>query len=305
MYGKTQTRHSFCKQAIWNQQPSDTNQTEIKQKVGAVAGRKGGQVIQFPFNRRTKRGNVPIPPIAPAPMPPKAENAPPQPKVAGQKKGSSSLRVNPPVSDTASGANLERFQTALAELTALCAEAAEKSVLHWQGADPWVLGAIPTCGVLADRAEARARALLADATLTPEQAETITLSLKSCADLRAVSRATRQSVQLAWLDKSERGGDEATMLILRVAEPSLRVARATSDALIHRDFDTARDAALLFREVDEARREAEILTRLRMPNGLDGAGRTAMAGIWFTAIIGEGMARVAARWAGLPDNLGR
>ncbi len=222
-----------------------------------------------------------------------------------QAKAKVAANAHTPGTDTASGANLERLHVALTELTALCAEAVEKSVLHWQGADPWVLGAVPTCAAHADRAEARARALLADATLTPEQGHLVAQSLKSCADLRAVSRATRQAVQLAWLDKSERGGDDATLLILRVAEPSLRVARTVSDALVRRDYDTARDAALLFREVDEARREAEAVLRLRVPSGLNGPERTAMAGIWFTAITGEGMARVAARWAGLPDNIGR
>jgi hypothetical protein len=72
-----------------------------------------------------------------------------------------------------------------------------------------------------------------------------------------------------------------------------------AEALEKNDPQLARKAALMFRTVDEARAESErffasdVAQYTYSPMLL----RMARAGVWFMAISGEGMARIAARTA--------
>ena len=188
----------------------------------------------------------------------------------------------------------------VAELALACTEVLQKMVQHYEGADPWQIGSLPACASLTDTLENLVRARVTDSQLTPAQVKAAKETLKTTGDLRGVARAARQGTQLYWLlRQSDADCEELTSLILRVAQPALMVAQLSTGALIVRDRVQMRNAALAYREVNQARAEAEY--------EIGGVGaqaryspttrRLARAAVWCMAVSGEGMARIAARVA--------
>jgi hypothetical protein len=187
----------------------------------------------------------------------------------------------------------------LLSLTRLCSEALGKAVQHYQGDDAWVIGPMPACGELAEDLEAQARSYLANSQLSMHQIDEIATLLKTTGDLRAIFRSGRHAAQMAWLFRQEGNTQEIMALIRRVGEASLHVGLMTSEALEKGDPKMARNAALMYRHVDDARCDAENYLRgdiaqyAHTPMQI----RMALAGIWFMTIAGESMARIAARAA--------
>jgi phosphate uptake regulator len=185
-------------------------------------------------------------------------------------------------------------------LTRCCADAVCKSVQHYQGEDAWVIGAIAGCAPMAEAVEAEARSVLANSQLTMEQINEVASVLKASGDLRAVARSARQVSQLSWLFRQEGSPPEAMELVRRVGEAAQDVALLAAEALDRADPGVARNAALLYRNVDRVRAEAEreLLSDLGTHALPPVLRRMTLAAVWFMAISGEGMARVAARAAG-------
>lgn len=204
-----------------------------------------------------------------------------------------------PGQDMGPAAEFDAMHRALRDLTRACAEALEKSVKHFQGADPWMIGAMPGCTAIADGVEAQARAFLANSQLTGAQIDEVTGVLKAAADLRAVARCARQAAQLSWLLRQAGGSSEALAVILPVAEASLRLSLLAVEAVGKGDTYLALNAARQFREVATARDAAEHdlrghLLRTQLPPVVLRMTRCA---VWFMALSGEGLARVTARMA--------
>lgn len=191
------------------------------------------------------------------------------------------------------------LQAELSVLARMCSDAVTKSVQHYRGDDLWLIGTLPGCILHADALENRLRALLTNSQVAGSQVEEIAEYLKTVGDLRSVARAARQVSQLYWLLKDTSGTEEVLTLVRRVGEAAAAVAEQTAVALERGDAHTARRAALLYRDVDVARFEAErelvgVFTRTRHTPLMR---RLARAAVWFMAVGGEGMARVAARCA--------
>ncbi len=195
--------------------------------------------------------------------------------------------------------NLAPLQGILLSLTRSCAEALVKSVQHFEGEDAWGIGAMPNCSTPADNLEAEARSLLCNSLLTPDQTTDVTVCLKVAADLRAVARSAQQAAQLSWLFRQMPNATEATAIVLPVGEAACQVALRASEAVEKNDPLLAREAALLYRKVDVARIEAEqyLYSELGSHNLSPELRRMVLAAIWFMAIAGEAMARIAARVA--------
>jgi hypothetical protein len=205
-----------------------------------------------------------------------------------------------PGHESAPPAQLSSLHTGVRLLTRCCADAVCKSVRHYQGEDAWVIGAIAGCTAMAESVEAEARSVLANSQLTMDQINEVASVLKASGDLRAVSRSARQVSQLSWLFRQEGSTTEAMELVRKVGEAAQDVALLTAEALERGDPGVARNAALLYRGVDQVRAESE--RQLRGDLGVHAfpplVRRMTLAAIWFMAISGEGMARVAARAAG-------
>jgi hypothetical protein len=192
---------------------------------------------------------------------------------------------------------LLRLNDELTALTRSCTDSLRKALQQYHGEDPWLIGSLPGCAVLADGLENNIRGVLTNSQLSPAQISGLTETLKTTADLRGVARSARQVIQIYWLLKEMDGAEEMVPLVRQVGESALSVAQQAMYALEKRDAVQARAAALSYREVDFARAEAERelmgeVFRARFPRPLR---RTARAAVWFMAIAGEGMARVAAR----------
>ncbi|MDX1931106.1 MAG: hypothetical protein SFU56_00730 [Capsulimonadales bacterium] len=195
--------------------------------------------------------------------------------------------------------NLLPLQAILFHLTRNCAESLGKCVRHFEGEDAWGIGAMPNCMTPADNLEAEARALLCNSMLSPDQTMDVTVCLKVAADLRTVARCARQASQLSWLFRQMPNDWEALEIVLPVGRAAYQVAIRAAECVEKNDPILARDAALLYRRVDLACAEAERI----LDCGL-GAGtltpeccRMVRAAVWFMAIAGEAMARIAARVA--------
>jgi len=199
-------------------------------------------------------------------------------------------------------AELSSLHVGVCLLTRCCADAVCKSVRLYQGEDAWVIGAITGCTAMAEGVESQARSVLADSQLTMAQINEVAGVLKASGDLRAVSRSAKQVAQLSWLFRQESNGanvNDAMGLVCKVGEAAQEVALLVAEALERGDLSTARTAALVYRDVDRARAEAE--DYLRSEYGRHALAptlhRMTRAGVWFMAISGEAMARVAARAA--------
>jgi hypothetical protein len=199
--------------------------------------------------------------------------------------------------DSTSLPEIVALRRGMAALARQCTEAVGKAVQHFQGDDAWVIGPMPACAEMAETLEAQARSFLANSSLSMTQIDEIATLLKAMGDLRAVARSARQVSQLAWLFRHEAGAYEITTRVRRVGEAALDVALLVAQAMEKGDPHMARQAALMYRQVDEARTEAERFFRSDVaqytysPMVL----RMGLAGVWFMTISGEGMARIAAR----------
>lgn len=186
----------------------------------------------------------------------------------------------------------------LTELVRTVTDAVGKSVQHFQGDEAWTIGTMPGCGPLADMLENRCQAALASSNLTGAQIDDVAGLMKSASDLRVAARAAQQVAQIAWLLRHE-SGEEMFTLVRTVGEATLSVSLQTTSALQRQDARTARHAALLFRSVDGSRYAAE--RELESQTARSAASpviwRLTRSAIWFMAVAGEGMARVAARAA--------
>lgn len=186
----------------------------------------------------------------------------------------------------------------VAELAHACADAVEKAAQHYEGADPWQIGSLPACIPLADTIENLVRTRLTDSQLTPAQVNAAKETLKTTADLRTVARAARQGTQLYWLlRQSESECDSLSRLVLQVARPALVVAQLSAGALVAGDRVQMRSAALCYREVNQARAEAEHEIRGEQAKARFSptTRRIARAAVLCMAVSGESMARIAAR----------
>lgn len=196
---------------------------------------------------------------------------------------------------------VEGFAELNADLFALataCADAVHKAVQHF-GDEAWAVGTLPRCETLADIAEVRAKSLIIAPQTTGPLIDEVSILLKNAEYLRSVSRAARQSVQLAWLLKSD-AALVATMfpLIHAVGEAASAVAGETAQALGMKEREkipAARRAALLYRNVEAARVTAQ--TGFQAADLPDAQRRMTRAALWYMVIAGESMARVAARVA--------
>jgi hypothetical protein len=213
-----------------------------------------------------------------------------------------SRRHTLPGHESAPPAELSALNVGICLLTRCCADAVCKSVRLYQGEDAWVIGAITGCTAMAEGVEAQARAVLANSQLTMAQINEVASVLKACGDLRAVSRSAKQVAQLSWLFRQETNGAnviDAMGVVCKVGEAAQEVALLAADALERGDPGAARTAALLYRDVDRARAEAEGYLRSDIARHAlaPTLHRMTRAGVWFMAISGEAMARVAARAA--------
>lgn len=207
------------------------------------------------------------------------------------------LRI--PGKDSATPPELMTLRCGLTTLARQCTDAVGKAVQHFQGDDAWVIGPMPACGEMAESLEAQARSYLANSSLSMNQIDEIATHLKALGDLRGVARSARQVSQLAWLFRHEAGAYEVTSRVRRVGEAALDVSLLVADALEKNDPGMARKAALMFRNVDEARAESErfFVSDVAQYTYSPMLLRMARAGVWFMAISGEGMARIGARAA--------
>ena len=183
----------------------------------------------------------------------------------------------------------------LVALAELCAGTLGKSVQHFQGDDAWVIGAIPSFTDAAEAAESSIRAALSDATgAGTHQTEALRAAGMVTTDLRCVGRCARQAAQLSWLLR-QGGGTWAFGLLCTVGEASATVAAHTTSALTTRNRQAARHAALLFREVDIARKQAEDALHAGAATLPSDQRRMLLSTVYFLSVGGESMARVAAR----------
>ncbi len=192
--------------------------------------------------------------------------------------------------------DLAALQERLAELSQACAEAITVCVQQYQGEPTWVIGAMPGCGQIADDVESQARALLAHS-LSGAQIEEVAQAMRSSGDLRATARAARQASQLIWLFRQDAEGDYAIEMVRAVGEATVAVAQLTARALHRQDINHARNAALLYRDVDAARASAERALNSQTARAALSPllRRMSRAAIWYMAVAGEGMARAAVR----------
>lgn len=188
-------------------------------------------------------------------------------------------------------------------LTSSCAESLDKVVQHFHGEDAWMIGPLPNSLPLADGVEAQARAFLANTHLNAEQLREVANVLKAAGDLRAAGRGARQALQLAQLIRHDSQGAQAVRLVVPVAECAATLGKETAAALAKMDLSAARNAALLYRGVDQARAQAEAHLRgSRARAQFDPTLlRMTRAAVWNMTVAGEGMARVAARVASRDD----
>lgn len=193
----------------------------------------------------------------------------------------------------------DTLQTAQTALSEACSALLDQVVRQLGGADAWTLGTAPPCFSLADDLEAKARATLADSLAVAEQNALAAVLLQVANDFRIVARCGTRLVQITWLLRETRGGPEAAQNVQVVAQGAARVAQETTRALAVHSASRARNAALLFADVDTARQDAE-RTLFRLSGGATmepRAVRLARAGIWTAFVAGKFTARVAARQA--------
>jgi len=198
--------------------------------------------------------------------------------------------------------DIHQLNSSLYTLAQLSTEILSKSVQHFQTKDVWLIGSMPGFNAEADRVEAQGRAFLANSHLDPELIEIVARVMRDSWDLRAVARSARHAAQLSWLLRQECGGEdpeELLRIIRGVGEQSLVVAKKSVLAIAAQNSQAASWAALRYREIDSARFTAEELL-------VDGAltaqfsptmRRMTRAAMWYMAIAGECMARLAARTA--------
>lgn len=193
---------------------------------------------------------------------------------------------------------ITELNTDISALASACADAVYKSVQHF-GDEAWAVGTLPRCETLADVAEVRAKSLIIHPQTNGPMIDTVSVVLKNTEYLRSVARAARQSVQLAWLLKTDAGVVSTVFpLIHAVGEAASDVAIETALALGLSDREkatAARRAALKYRGVEAARQKAQI--EIREATLPDVQARMTRAALWYMVIAGEGMARVAARAA--------
>jgi len=197
----------------------------------------------------------------------------------------------------AAASEVATLNRALSTLSEACAEAVGKVVQHFHGEDSWTIGPMPGCASLSDSVESQAHALLSHSDLNSAQVNEVTNTLKATSDFRVAARGARQALQLALLLQHEADGADAIQFVSVVSVASLAVAQETAEAVKSRHPHIAKNAALLFRDVDKSRLQAETELRQRdselrfSPTTL----RMIRAAVWNMAVSGEAMARVAAR----------
>lgn len=196
--------------------------------------------------------------------------------------------------------DLEIIEEGLIAVAQSCADALAKSLLHYQGEPPWKIGAMPACEAQADALEAQARSLLTNSQLSMRDIDWVASELKSICDLRTVARCAVQVTQLCWLFREDGTSAKAIEWISRVGNASSAVTSSVANALTEGDRNQLRHAALLYRNVDTLRFDAEQFVRsdIAISTFSPAVHRMVRAGVLFMAIAGESSARVAARSIG-------
>jgi hypothetical protein len=125
----------------------------------------------------------------------------------------------------------------------------------------------------------------------------VTETLKNSGDLRAAGRGARQVVQLAYLFRQERSGEERIAALCSLGNAAAAVATSALEAIQTYSPQEAKNAVKLFRAADTERRKIEM--ELRTPDAVIIYSPTMLrmmrAAAWSFSVSAETMARVAVR----------
>jgi hypothetical protein len=186
----------------------------------------------------------------------------------------------------------------LGTLALACTDIVTKTAQHYYGEDSWVIGTMPGYSPLADTVEATSRNFLINTNLSQPQTEIVSNTMKMSTDLRTAARGARQAVQIAFLFKAERiGGSDALNLLIPMAETAALIAEHTASTIQTGQSGAATQAAQAYRTMDALRIQVETGICSHQWDDFFSPTQLKMirAAAWNFAIVGESMARVAAR----------
>ena len=157
---------------------------------------------------------------------------------------------------------------------------------------------------LATDLETRARALLIQSHLSPAEESHVSDLIKCASDLRCVARCAHLIGQLSYLFTSVVAGSCKASANIAIPDSVCPVSIFAGDlagktvaALASGDPRDALNAATRFRDVERARRDAELALRRSADDLPPTVQRVTCALLWSVVVAAESMARVAARHA--------